>query len=84
MAEHGRPCVLVAVLYVLAAKSGFTADFVAEQVSPVWPPTGLAPVGGTILRLSNWPGVCTGAFVANVTTQVPFAAPGGIATGMRR
>ena len=70
-----------AAVYVLAAKIGFRAAFVAEQVSPVWPPAGLAL--WAVLHFGVWaaPAVWLGAFIANVTTHVPIVAAGGIAIG---
>ena len=83
----------IAAVYVAAAKFGFTMAFTAEQVTLVWPPTGLALAA--LLLLSNndnagdgdnrvssvWPGVFLGAFVANITTHEPFGVAAGIATG---
>lgn len=70
-----------AILYVVAAKIGFQAAFVAEQVSPVWPPTGLALWAMLYLGIRAWPAVWIGALVANATTHVPLVAACAIATG---
>src|SRR5207248_3628031 len=86
--NHRRPPVRDALhylafvaVYVVAAKIGFRAAFVAEQVSPVWPPTGLAL--WAVLHFGIWvtPAVWLGAFIANTTTHVPIAAASGIALG---
>ncbi len=71
----------VAAVYVVVAKIGFRAAFVAEQVSPVWPPSGLAL--WALLRFGRAvaPAIWVGAFIANVTTHVPVFAAGGIAVG---
>jgi PAS domain S-box-containing protein len=71
----------VAAVYVVAAKIGFRAAFVAEQVSPVWPPSGLALWALLRFGISVAPAIWVGAFVANVTTHVPVLAAGGIAVG---
>ena len=71
----------VATLYVIAAKFGFTMAFTAEQVTLVWPPTGLALAALLLLGNRVWPGIFLGAFVANITTHEPFAAALAIAAG---
>jgi PAS domain S-box-containing protein len=72
---------LVAV-YILAAKVGFRAAFVAEQVSPVWPPTGLALWAALEFGpRAALPAIWIGAFVANATTHEPFLVAATIATG---
>jgi integral membrane sensor domain MASE1 len=70
-----------AALYVAAAKIGFEAAFVAEQVTPIWPPTGLALWAMLCLGVRAWPAVWVGAFLTNATTHVPLLAAGAIATG---
>jgi PAS domain S-box-containing protein len=72
--------VFVAV-YVAAAKLGFRAAFVAEQVSPVWPPTGLALWAVLRFGVSVAPAIWVGAFIVNATTHVPVLAASGIAIG---
>ena len=67
--------------YVVAAKIGFLAAFTAEQVSAVWPPTGLAVWAVLFCGFRSWPAIWIGAFVANTITNVPLAAASGIATG---
>jgi PAS domain S-box-containing protein len=70
-----------AAVYVVAAKLGFQAAFVAEQVSPVWPPTGLALWALLYFGARAWPAVWIGALVANMTTHVPILPACGIAIG---
>jgi PAS domain S-box-containing protein len=69
------------VVYVAAAKLGLRAAFVAEQVSPVWPPTGLALWAVLRFGVSVAPAIWIGAFIANLTTHVPLLAAAGIAVG---
>src|SRR5579862_4608071 len=72
---------IVAVVYYCAAKLGFLVAFVAEQVSPVWPPTGIALSALLLMGPRVWPGIAIGAFLANFTTHEPVATAFGIATG---
>jgi PAS domain S-box-containing protein len=69
------------IVYVAAAKIGFRAAFVAEQVTPVWPPTGIAIAALLYFGSRMWPAVWLGALITNATTDVPLTAASLIATG---
>ena len=71
----------VAVAYVLAARLGFRVALVAEQVTTVWPPTGLAEAALILWGRSLWPAIWLGAFIANVDASVPLWAAAAVATG---
>ena len=71
----------VAVAYVIAAKLGFRLAFVAEQVTTVWAPTGIAQAALLLWGRSLWPAIWLGAFVANASTEAPLWAAAGVATG---
>jgi PAS domain S-box-containing protein len=71
---------LVAV-YIVAAKVGFRAAFAAEQVSAVWPPTGLALWAVLHFGTSAARAVWLGAFITNATTNVPLLPAAFIAFG---
>jgi PAS domain S-box-containing protein len=73
--------IAVAGLYFLAARLGLSLASVHANVSPVWPPTGIAIAAVLLLGYRVWPGILLGAFVANVLTPVTFAAAAGIAFG---
>ncbi len=72
---------VVAALYFGAAKVGLTMAFLAEQVSPVWPATGIALAAVLLLGPRVWPGIALGAFVANATAEEPLLVAAGIAVG---
>lgn len=61
----------LAAVYFGAAKLGLSmADpGVAEQVTIVWPPTGIALLVFLVLGYRHWPGIVLGAFLANVTAH---------------
>ena len=63
------------------AKLGFRAALVVEQVSPAWPPSGLALWAVLILRRRAWAGIWLGALIANLTTDVPPFPAATIAIG---
>jgi PAS domain S-box-containing protein len=73
--------VAVAVAYVIAAQLGFRLAFVAEQVTTVWAPTGIAQAALLLWGRSLWPAIWVGAFVANAGTGAPLWAAASIATG---
>ena len=74
-------CIVVAVVYLAAAKAGLAFASPAPQVTLVWPPAGIALAAVVLLGLGVWPGVALGAFVANVTTAEPPLTAAGIAFG---
>src|SRR3982751_5501832 len=71
----------LAAAYFVAAKLGLTMAFVAEQVTAVWPPTGIALAALVSFGPRVWPGVALGAFLANATTNAPLATACGITAG---
>jgi signal transduction histidine kinase/ActR/RegA family two-component response regulator len=71
----------LAAVYVGAAKLGLSLATTAEQVSAVWPPTGIALAAVLLFGYRAWPAIAIGAFVANVTTSESIATACGIAAG---
>ena len=73
---------IVAAVYLLAAKLGLSVAFLNASVSPVWPPTGVAIAIVFWLGYRAVPGVFLGALLANsLLTNVPLATTLGIAIG---
>ena len=68
-------------MYFASAKLGLKLAFSNESVTAVWPPTGIALAALVLWGRSLWPGVLLGAFLANVTTDVPVYTAAGIAVG---
>lgn len=56
----------VAAVYYGAARIGLLQQLVRDQVTPLWPPTGVALAALLLLGLRVWPGIALGAFLANV------------------
>lgn len=82
--SYARDIVLVvgvAVVYFAAAELGLSFAFIHTNVSPVWPPTGIALVAVLLFGNRVWPGILLGAFVANVITPIPMSAAVAIAAG---
>ncbi|GEK02275.1 MASE1 domain-containing protein [Streptomyces sp. ATE26] len=58
---------VVAALYYGSARLGLLQELVRGQVTPVWPPSGIA-VAALLLRGPRvWPGITLGAFLVNIT-----------------
>ncbi len=72
---------LLTAAYFGAAKVGLTMAFVAEQVTAVWPPTGIALAAVLLFGYRAWPAVALGAFLANATANTPPGAAAAIALG---
>ncbi|MFG2646037.1 MASE1 domain-containing protein [Streptomyces sp. NPDC048370] len=69
MGRHGSTALrilAVAALYYGAARVGLLQQLVRDQVTPLWPPTGVALAGLLLLGLRVWPGIALGAFLVNV------------------
>lgn len=72
---------VVATLYFIAAKLGLSLASVHTNVSPVWPPAGIALAAVLLLGYRVWPAILLGAFLANFLTPVPVASSVVIAFG---
>jgi PAS domain S-box-containing protein len=73
--------VMVAIVYFAAAELGLSLASVHTNVSPVWPPTGIAIASLLVFGRRISMGVFLGAFAANLWTGVSTATAAGIATG---
>jgi serine phosphatase RsbU (regulator of sigma subunit) len=72
---------LVALAYFGAAKLGLELAFGTPNVTAIWPPAGIALAALVLGGPRLWPGVALGAFLANVTTDVPLYTTAGITLG---
>ena len=73
--------VCTAAIYFVAATLGLRLAFVAEQVTLVWPPTGISLAALLVFGSRAWPGIALGAFLANATHHEPLGTACGIAAG---
>lgn len=72
---------ILAALYVMAARAGLRLDAVSGFASLVWPPTGIA-IAALLLRGNRlWPGIALGALVTNLAAGASIPVSLGIATG---
>ncbi|MFE7236235.1 MASE1 domain-containing protein [Streptomyces sp. NPDC002405] len=57
----------VAVLYYASGRLGLLQQLVRGQVTPLWPPTGIALAGLLLIGPRIWPGIALGAFLINIS-----------------
>jgi PAS domain S-box-containing protein len=65
---------LLALIYMLTAKAGLSFAYVGSNISPIWPPTGVAMAALVLGGVRLWPGVFLGALLANSVLS-PLAWP---------
>jgi serine phosphatase RsbU (regulator of sigma subunit)/anti-sigma regulatory factor (Ser/Thr protein kinase) len=56
----------VGVIYYVGAQLGLTLSLIARNVTPLWPPTGIAVAAFLLVGRSLWPGVAVAAFAVNL------------------
>ena len=71
----------LALAYFLAAKLGLRLAYSNENVTSVWPPTGIAVAALVLLGPKLWPGVTLGAILANLSNSAGAGTSIGIAAG---
>ena len=69
------------VAYYLAAQLSLHLALVGENITPLWPPTGIALVGFLLRGRRLWPGVAIAAFALNLTISATPAAAAATAVG---
>lgn len=71
----------VAALYYGSAELGLLQQLVRGQVTPLWPPSGIALASLLLLGPRVWPGIALGAFLANITLGPSLPAVFAITAG---
>jgi PAS domain S-box-containing protein len=72
---------VVGAAYFLVARLGLRLALIEKNVTPLWPPTGIAVVAFLLLGRRIWPGVALGAFLVNVTITSSLLAAAATAAG---
>jgi len=78
--EVGKAC-LLGLAYYVAASLSLRMALVGGQVTPIWPPTGIALVGLLLFGRKFWPGIALGAFLVNAPIGPSLFSAGAIAVG---
>ncbi|MFG1685860.1 MASE1 domain-containing protein [Nonomuraea sp. NPDC049269] len=71
----------VAGAYFAAAKVGLRQELVGGQVTPLWPPTGIALACLLLMGVRFWPGITLGAFLVNLSIGPTLPAVVAISVG---
>jgi PAS domain S-box-containing protein len=71
----------LAIVYFAAAELGLSLASLHSNVTPVWPPAGIAIASLLIFGPHLWPGIFLGALAANLLTNIPVGSAFGIAIG---
>lgn len=66
LARDGLRLALVAVAYYISARLGLGLALVHGQVTPVWPPTGIALVAILVFGVRMWPAIAVAALAVNL------------------
>lgn len=73
--------VLLTLTYFVTAKLGLSLAVVANSVTLIWPPSGLALFALVMFGVRFWPWILIGAFITNLTTGIAWAPALGIGIG---
>jgi PAS domain S-box-containing protein len=72
---------IVAVAYYVAARLGLRVALIERNVTPLWPPTGIALVAFLAFGRALWPGVALAAFAVNLPINTNVLAAAATAAG---
>ncbi|MFE0630573.1 MASE1 domain-containing protein [Streptomyces sp. NPDC058864] len=72
---------VMAAAYYGGARIGLEQQLVRGQVTPMWPPTGVALVGLLLGGIRLWPGIAIGAFAVNIMIGPSLLPVLGIVAG---
>jgi len=72
---------LVAAAYYVAARLGLELSLVKKNVTPLWPPTGIAVAALLVFGRRVWPGIAVGAFLVNLPISTDALAAAATAVG---
>src|SRR5664279_5604148 len=71
---------VVFVAYFAAGKIGLSTPFTSNNISPVWPASGVALAAVLLFGYRVWPGIAAAAFLVN-WAGLPGVAAAGLASG---
>jgi PAS domain S-box-containing protein len=71
---------VVFVAYLAAGKVGLSTPFTSNNISPVWPASGVALTAVLLFGYRVWPGIAAAAFLVN-WGALPHVAAAGLACG---
>ena len=72
---------ILATLYYITSKIGFNLSSVAEQVTVIWPPTGISLAAVLLFGPDIWLGIFLGVVLANLSVHEPVIVALSIGAG---
>jgi PAS domain S-box-containing protein len=81
LAKDVGKALLLGLAYYVAAVLSLRMALVGGQVTPIWPPTGIALVGLLYFGRRVWPGIAIGAFLVNAPIGPSLFTAAGVAAG---
>ncbi len=72
---------LLAAVYYMAARLSLRLSLIERNVTPLWPPTGIAVVAFLLLGRRVWPAIAVAAFVVNEPISTSWLAAAATAAG---
>jgi signal transduction histidine kinase len=72
---------VLAIVYVAAARLGLALDAVSGFATLVWPASGIALAALVLFGFRLWPGILVGAMTANILVGAPILVAIGIGVG---
>jgi PAS domain S-box-containing protein len=79
--ERVAKALLVGLAYYVTARLSLRLALVGRNVTPLWPPTGIAVVAILILGRSIWPGIAAAALLVNLPISTNALAAATTAVG---
>ena len=80
-ARYAARLAVLAAVYYVAAKLGLKLSLVHRNITPLWPPTGIAVAALLVFGRRLWPGVAIGAFLVNLPISTNAGAALATAAG---
>jgi PAS domain S-box-containing protein len=77
----GAKIITVGAAYYVAARLGLRLALVEENVTPLWPPSGIALVAFLVLGRGVWPGIALAALLVNAPISTTAWAAAATAAG---
>lgn len=81
LARRAGLLLAVGIAYYVGARLGLRLSLVEHNVTPLWPPTGIAVAAFVLLGRSMWPAVAAAAFLVNLPISENALAAGTTAVG---
>ena len=79
--RYAGKTLIVALAYYVAARLGLRVALIERNVTPLWPPTGIALVAFLVFGRTLWPGVALAAFAVNLPINTNGFAAAATAAG---